>query len=164
VYWAVVHGRVQGAETMQRERPKHPTQRAKPGRVVEVDGQRWTRLEMPIQRDPRSRVKMAARAGGRVAETDFRVLRATDQYSLLEVCIGTGRTHQIRVHLSAIGHPVVGDRLYGAPASPAGLPPLERFFLHAREIEFQQPATGEVVHIEAPLPVEFTQLLQALAL
>ncbi len=149
-YWALVHGDAGKA-------------RAK-GRSVEVEGVRWTRLEMPISRDPRRRVRMAAHAAGRNAQTDFRVLRLFERgrYSLLEVRIATGRTHQIRVHLAAIGHPVVGDRLYGAPAQPEGLPKLNRFFLHAKQIEFDHPSTGVRLHIEAPLPEEFSELLAAL--
>lgn len=114
---------------------------------------------MPIRRDPRQRVKMTARAReGRAALTDFRVLEEWPNFSLLEVRIGTGRTHQIRVHLSAIGHPVVGDALYGAPRQPA----FPRFFLHAREIVFTHPATGMSVTVQAPLPPELEAELAAL--
>jgi 23S rRNA-/tRNA-specific pseudouridylate synthase len=67
------------------------------------------------------------------------------------------------VHLAAIGHPVVGDRLYGAPAEPVGLPAFSRFFLHAKQIEFDHPSTGVRLSIEAPLPEEFSELLAALA-
>ena len=150
IYWALVHG--------------DPSRRCSKGRVIEAGGRRWVRLEMAISRDTRSRVRMAARGPGRAAQTDFRVLKQTSEYSLLEVRIATGRTHQIRVHLSAIGHPVVGDRLYGAVKAPAGLPPLERFYLHAREIGFEHPSTGEPLRMIAPLPAEFTELLRALAL
>jgi 23S rRNA pseudouridine1911/1915/1917 synthase len=116
----------------------------------------WTRLEMPIRRDRRSRVKMTARAReGRPALTEFRVTAERPGYSLLEVRIGTGRTHQIRVHLSAIGHPVVGDNLYGAPRQPE----LGRFFLHAREIAFRHPVTGESLTITAPLADELERFL-----
>ncbi len=119
----------------------------------------WTRLEMPIRRDRRNRVKMTARAReGRPALTEFRVLSEPPGYSLLEVRIGTGRTHQIRVHLSAIGHPVAGDRLYGAPP----LPGLERFFLHAREISFRHPRTGRPLTVSAPLPLELERVLSGL--
>jgi len=150
-YWAIVHG------DAGRPTPK--------GRSVEVDGARWTRLEMPISRDPRRRERMAARGSGRNAQTDFRVLQLfqSGRYSLLEVRIATGRTHQIRVHLAAIGHPVVGDHLYGAPTAPAGLPPLHRFFLHAKRIEFDHPSTGERLSIEAPLPKDFEELIAELA-
>jgi 23S rRNA pseudouridine1911/1915/1917 synthase len=132
------------------------------GRSVTVEGVRWTRLEMPISRDPRRRVRMAAKTTGRTAQTDFRVIEKLNGYSLLEVRIATGRTHQIRVHLAAIGHPVAGDRLYGAPAEPAGLPKMDRFFLHAKEIVFRHPSSGAEMRIEAPLPPEFTALLAEL--
>ena len=71
---------------------------------------------------------------------------------MLEARIGTGRTHQIRVHLSTIGHPVAGDTLYGAPAQVEGHPPLGRYFLHAYRIRFRRPSTGEEVTLESPLP------------
>jgi 23S rRNA pseudouridine1911/1915/1917 synthase len=94
------------------------------------------RIEKPIARDPRHRTRMTARLNsGRAALTEFRVLQRFAGFTFLEVRIGTGRTHQIRVHLASIGHPVAGDRLYGAPAKPAKTeiqPPRERFFLHAR--------------------------------
>jgi 23S rRNA pseudouridine1911/1915/1917 synthase len=147
-YWALVHG--------------DAAKPSRQGRSVTVEGVRWTRLEMPISRDPRRRVRMAAKTTGRTAQTDFRVIEKLNGYSLLEVRIATGRTHQIRVHLAAIGHPVAGDRLYGAPAEPAGLPKLDRFFLHAKEIVFRHPSSGAEMRIEAPLPPEFTALLAEL--
>lgn len=111
------------------------------------------RIEKPIARDPQRRIRMTARLGhGRAAWTEYRVLRRFERFTWLEVRIGTGRTHQIRVHLSSIGHPVAGDRLYGAPAGVEGLPPLERFFLHAHRIRFHQPFTGQAVEIVSPLP------------
>jgi len=111
------------------------------------------RIEKPIARDPRHRVRMTARLPhGRAAWTEYRVLRRFGNFTFLEVRIGTGRTHQIRVHLSSIGHPVAGDRLYGAPPSSAGQPPHERFFLHAHRIRFQHPFTGQPVEIASPLP------------
>jgi 23S rRNA pseudouridine1911/1915/1917 synthase len=113
------------------------------------------RIEKPIARDAHRRVRMTARAPhGRAAWTEYRVLRRFPRFTFLELRIGTGRTHQIRVHLSSIGHPVVGDRVYGAPATVPGLPPLARFFLHAHRIRFQHPATGEPLAIESPLPRE----------
>ena len=148
-YWALVHG--------------NPAKQRRGGRVVVVEKQRWTRLEMPIGRDTRRRTRMAPRPAGRAAQTDFRVLRELGKYTLLEVRIATGRTHQIRVHLAAIGHPVVGDRLYGAPAADPNLPKLGRFLLHAKEIQFLHPSTGADVQIEAPLPAEFSSLLEPLS-
>lgn len=115
------------------------------------------RIDKPIARDPVVRIKMTARLGtGRVAQTEFQVLQRFAKHTLLEVKIGTGRTHQIRVHLSSIAHPVVGDHLYGAAAQPA----LDRYFLHARRIRFQSPATGEDVTVEAPLPGDLEDWLK----
>jgi 23S rRNA pseudouridine1911/1915/1917 synthase len=114
------------------------------------------RLTSPIARDPSRRLRMTTRLGtGRPALTQYRVLRRFEKFTYLEVRIGTGRTHQIRVHLSSIGHPVAGDRLYGAP-------PAERVFLHAHRISFLSPATGERVTVEAPLPPELARWLAAL--
>ncbi len=105
------------------------------------------RIEKPIARDPNRRVRMTARlAHGRAAWSEYRVLRRFEQFTLLEVRIGTGRTHQIRVHLASIGHPVAGDKLYGAPVGG------DRFFLHAHRISFDQPTTGERVTVVSPLP------------
>lgn len=113
------------------------------------------RIERPIARDPVRRTRMTARLKeGRAAWTEYRVLRRFAKFTLLEARIGTGRTHQIRVHLSSIGHPVVGDTVYGAPAKVEGQEPLGRYFLHARRIRFRQPATGAEISVEAPLPVE----------
>ncbi len=147
LYVALVHGLVPG-----KIRPGA-------GRPVILDDCRWTRLEMPIRRDRRRRTRMTARSSqGRPAVTDFRVLRQWPGFSLLEVRIWTGRTHQIRAHLAAIGHPVVGDTLYGAPAEPR----LGRLFLHARQIGFRHPATGEEMTIEAPVPEELERRLAEL--
>ena len=111
------------------------------------------RIERPIARDPVRRIRMTARlAEGRAAWSEYRVLRRFAHFTLLEVRIGTGRTHQIRVHLSSIGHPVAGDTLYGAPASLA--PPLGRYFLHAHRIRFRRPSGGEEISVVSPLPAE----------
>src|SRR5580698_438546 len=105
-------------------------------------------IETPIARDPVRRIRMTARlARGRHANTSYQVLKSFEKFTFLEVKIGTGRTHQIRVHLASIGHPVVGDKLYGAPASALG-----RYFLHARQIAFTSPGTGERITVSAPLP------------
>jgi 23S rRNA pseudouridine1911/1915/1917 synthase len=119
------------------------------------------------------------RPAGRAARTDFRVLERWRNHSLLEVRIATGRTHQIRVHLAAVGHPVAGDRLYGAaamdlgppetqlqgarePELHAGEPPSRRFFLHARRIRLAHPSSHEPLSIEAPLPPDFEKLVRSL--
>jgi len=113
------------------------------------------RIERPIARDPRHRTRMTARLKqGRAAWTEYRVLRRFARFTLLEARIGTGRTHQIRVHLSSIGHPVAGDSVYGAPAKVEGQPPLGRYFLHAHRVRFHQPSTGEEISVESPLPAE----------
>ena len=110
------------------------------------------RITKPIARDPVHRTRMTARLGrGRSALTDYRALKRFENATLLEIHIGTGRTHQIRAHMASIGHPVAGDRLYGAR-------PAERIFLHAWRIGFTSPATGERVTVEAPLPPEFRRL------
>ncbi|MEO8024891.1 MAG: RluA family pseudouridine synthase [Bryobacteraceae bacterium] len=117
------------------------------------------RVETPITRDPVRRTRMTTKLEkGRSALTMYRVLRrcAEARLSYLEVTIGTGRTHQIRVHLASIGHPVVGDRLYGAPADAD----LGRNFLHAHRISFDSPATGERVTVEAALPAELEAFLE----
>ena len=98
---------------------------------------------------------------GRSAITEYRVLEEIGLLSSLEVRIGTGRTHQIRVHLSSIRHPIVGDRLYGAPNHISGLPQLHRFFLHAHRLGFTSPTTGQRITVESPLPPELVDFLQA---
>src|SRR5437660_8168702 len=113
------------------------------------------RIDRPIARDPVRRVKMTARLDeGRAAWSEYRVLRRFQKFTFLEVRIGTGRTHQIRVHLSSIGHPVVGDTLYGAPAKIEGRAPLGRYFLHAHRIRFRTPLNGAEVAVESPLAPE----------
>jgi len=116
-------------------------------------------ITLPISRDPHRRTRMTARARtGRHARTDWRVIARLDRYTLVEAVLHTGRTHQIRAHFAAIGHPVVGDTLYGAPRNPpAGtrnLPALERNFLHAARIGFSHPSSGAWVEVRAPLPAD----------
>jgi 23S rRNA pseudouridine1911/1915/1917 synthase len=107
-------------------------------------------VRTPIARDPVRRTRMTTRAGsGRAAHTEYRVVRRFQRHTLLEVVIHTGRTHQIRVHLASIGHPVAGDTLYGAARTSHG-----RFFLHAQRITFISPASRERVTVEAPLAPE----------
>jgi 23S rRNA pseudouridine1911/1915/1917 synthase len=121
------------------------------GRVESETG----RIERPIARDPVRRTRMTARlAEGRAAWSEYRVLRRFPGFTLLEVRIGTGRTHQIRVHLSSLGHPVAGDTLYGAPARVEGRPPLGRYFLHAHRIRFRRPSDGEEITVVSALPGE----------
>ncbi len=108
------------------------------------------RITKPIARDPVRRTRMTARiATGRSALTEYRVLERFDGFTLLEIRLGTGRTHQIRVHMADLRHPVAGDKLYGRPPGQHSAP---RMFLHAARIGFLSPATGQRVTVEAPLP------------
>src|ERR1700680_1427963 len=128
-------------------------------------------VTLPISRDPRRRTRMTARGQkGRHARTDCRVIARLDRCTLVEAVLHTGRTHQIRAHFSAIGHPVVGDTLYGAPRNlrvgKRTLPMLDRNFLHAARIGFSHPSTGAWVEVRAPLPrdlrVYFEQITDSL--
>ena len=120
-----------------------------------------------ISRDSVRRVRMTTRrAGGREAITHYRVQRRIDsafgKFTLLEIRIDTGRTHQIRVHLSSLGHPVVGDTVYGAPAQVKGTKgaiSLGRNFLHAGALEFRHPRTGELLSFARGLPGELEEFL-----
>jgi 23S rRNA pseudouridine1911/1915/1917 synthase len=117
-------------------------------------------IDAPIGRDPRHRQRMALVSeinGGREARTRFKVLREIRGRSLLELQLETGRTHQIRVHLMSVGHPVVGDSVYGRAQLP--LPP--RQFLHATHLEFVHPVTGEWLIFDAPLPPDLADFLAA---
>ena len=121
------------------------------------------RITAKITRDPVHRTRMTARLGtGRSALTDWEVIQRFHRFTYLRVRIGTGRTHQIRVHLSSIGHPVAGDRLYGAPARVDGMAALDRYFLHAHRIVFTSPASGERVAVESPLPEDLAEWLASL--
>ncbi len=124
------------------------------GRVKRARG----RIAAPIARDPVHRTRMTTKTGsGRTALTDYEVLEEFEKSSYLSVRIGTGRTHQIRVHLASIGHPIYGDKVYGAPASD-----LRRFFLHAYRLRFRSPSTGEWITVESPLPGELATFLATL--
>jgi 23S rRNA pseudouridine1911/1915/1917 synthase len=112
-------------------------------------------IEADIGRDPRNRQRMAVVAEGRAARTGYRVVRYVRDYSLLEIKPETGRTHQIRVHLAAIGHPVVGDTTYGVKS-----PYLGRQFLHAARLGFRLPSTGKYVEFESPLPPDLEKALE----
>ncbi|MFZ0289172.1 MAG: RluA family pseudouridine synthase [Candidatus Sulfotelmatobacter sp.] len=121
-----------------------------------------------ISRDRLRRTRMTTRLeGGRAAATHYRVVRRLDtkfgKFTLLDVKIDTGRTHQIRVHVAAMGHPVVGDTMYGAPrqarghSAAIGLP---RNFLHAAELEFRHPRSGETIALRSELPEELREFLR----
>lgn len=134
------------------------------GRMKEDTG----RIELPVARDLQRRTRMTTRRReGREARTDWRVLAHLDGFTLLEVRLHTGRTHQIRVHFSAIGHPVVGDTTYGAPREPQirdhKLAPLGRPFLHAARIGFLHPTKRERVAFQAPLEAGLHEYLVRLA-
>ena len=114
-------------------------------------------IEAPIGRDPRLRTRMAVGgAGAREARTHFTLLRALPSSSLLALRLETGRTHQIRVHLRAIGHPVCGDPEYGTP----GMFGLQRQFLHAARLAFEHPVTGEPIEVRSPLPADLQAALE----
>jgi 23S rRNA pseudouridine1911/1915/1917 synthase len=129
-------------------------------------------IDAPIGRDPRHRQRMAVVEGGRAARTAYRVQRylpvrqeglsarqgGRDVYSLVEVTPSTGRTHQIRVHFAALGHPLAGDRVYGRPSAVLG-----RQFLHAHRLAFRHPVDGRPLEFESPLPEDLRQALEGLA-
>ena len=128
-------------------------------------------IDRPIARDPVRRIRMTTRTrSGRTAVSHYRVLRRIDspfgKLALVDVRIDTGRTHQIRVHLASLGHPVAGDRIYGAPEQlkTGKTKPLTlgRNFLHAAELEFTHPTTGRTLHFRAPLPPELREYLKTL--
>jgi len=130
------------------------------GRVAHDRGQ----ISKPVGRDPLRRTRM--KAGGiaaRQALTRYRVIRRLPHFTLLEAEPETGRTHQIRVHLASVGHPVVGDVTYGAPAKlrlgGREVATLARTFLHAAKLAFKHPRTDQPVSFEAPLPSELTAFL-----
>lgn len=120
------------------------------------------RIEAPIGRDPRHRTKMGVVADGRPATTGYRVTERFADWTLLELDLVTGRTHQIRVHLTAIGHPVAGDRVYGTGTSGRGPEGLERLFLHAWRLELTSPSRGELIRATAPLPPALEDVLASL--
>ena len=132
----------------------------------------WTKkdtgtINQSISRDPARRTRMTTRLNaGREAITHYRAVRRIEssfgKFTFLEVKIDTGRTHQIRVHLGALGHPIVGDALYGAPRQLRGkseLPTLQRNFLHAAALQLQHPRTGEEIALKSDLPDELHSFL-----
>lgn len=125
-------------------------------------------IELSIARHRTIRTRMAAqRARGRTAYTEYRVLDQFRGFSLLELKIKTGRTHQIRVHLSAIGHSVVGDDVYGERSNKAFAKKygeLGRYFLHSAELHFTHPMTGAPLEFHSPLPAELQKLLERIKL
>jgi 23S rRNA pseudouridine1911/1915/1917 synthase len=130
VYVAVVHGRL----------------KRKQGRVENF-------LEVTKLKSKQSFVK-SVKSGGKKAITDYSVLHESDEFSMVEVRITTGRMHQIRAHFSEMGHPVAGDRLYGSRFWEA-----PRFYLHAQKLAIKHPITGNIVQVESPVPPEFRALV-----
>jgi 23S rRNA pseudouridine1911/1915/1917 synthase len=128
------------------------------------------KVEEPLARDPRNRTRMAVVRGGRAALSLWRVRQRYTRFTLLDVQIKTGRTHQIRVHLAWIKHPVVGDETYGGgrdktlpdPALRARVSALGRQFLHAERLGFHHPSTGEWLSLTAPLPADLSEFLETL--
>ncbi|PAW75433.1 MAG: hypothetical protein B9S32_17925 [Verrucomicrobia bacterium Tous-C9LFEB] len=116
----------------------------------------------PIGRHPVARKKMAVVASGREAHTDYVVQKQWTQAALVECHLHTGRTHQIRVHLSHLGHPILGDTLYSRAWNGDGLPKPTRQMLHAARLSFMHPVTGKKVEFSSPLPEDFQELIRAL--
>lgn len=117
------------------------------------------RISAPIGRSPRDRKKMAVIRTGRPAVTHYKVLENLGAYALVEAVLETGRTHQIRVHLAYINHPVVGDQKYGRRKNNLGL---DKQALHAQVLEFNHPRTGEQMQFSADIPKEFSKVLKEL--
>ncbi len=120
------------------------------------------RIEAPIGRDPKDRKRMAVVPDGRQATTGYRVRERFPAWTLLELDLITGRTHQIRVHLAALGHPVAGDPVYGTGTARKGPDGLGRLFLHAWRLELVSPSSARLIRVEAPLPAELETVLEGL--
>lgn len=116
-------------------------------------------INMPIGRSTKDRKKMAVRKDGKEAITHFKVLKRYANYTLLEVKIDTGRTHQIRVHMAEIGHPVVGDMVYSNGKNEFGI---QGQMLHAKSLDFKHPISGKQMHLEAEVPEGFVSVLNQL--
>ena len=124
-----------------------------------IVGEDEATIDMPIGRSTKDRKKMAVVKNGKEAVTHFKVLKRYDRYTLLEVKIDTGRTHQIRVHMAEIGHPVVGDMVYSNGKNDFGV---EGQMLHAKSLDFRHPITGKQMHLEAELPEYFKNIIEKL--
>ena len=120
------------------------------------------RVEAPIGRDPRHPRRMAVVATGRPSTTGYRVRERFAEWTLLELDLVTGRTHQIRVHLASIGHPVAGDQVYASGPARKGPAGLDRLFLHAWRLELKAVTAERLIRAEAPLPAELERVLGGL--
>ena len=116
-------------------------------------------IDMPIARSDRERTKMAVSKRGKHAVTHLTVIEKFENFTLIEVVIETGRTHQIRVHLAEIGYPIVGDYVYSNGKNPFGV---EGQMLHSSKLEFIHPVTGQSMKLEAKLPAYFEKILSQL--
>ncbi len=151
----------------------HQIERRYAALVWGVLGDKNGRIEAPIGRHPNHREKMAVVEGGRAAATHFSVAERCPFTTLVECQLETGRTHQIRVHLAHIGHPVFGDPVYGGRDQTRGIRPeyrrqanwmlsrIKRQALHAKKLRFAHPTTGEMMEFAAPLPEDFQAALEA---
>ena len=120
-------------------------------------------IEAPVGRDPRVRTRMAVVPGGKPSRTSYRVLRRFAHATLLECNLATGRTHQIRVHMHSLAHPLVGDPVYRLARAASVLPaPFARQALHAAHLAFVHPVSGEPVKFDSPLPEDMRALIAGL--
>ena len=115
------------------------------------------KVDAPVGRHPRRRTRMAVVVGGKEARTNYKVIHQVAGYSLLEIYLETGRTHQIRVHMAYLGHPLLGDTTYGRSSSL-----VNRHFLHAFHLGFKHPVNGESLEFKIDLPSDLTHVLDAL--
>jgi 23S rRNA pseudouridine1911/1915/1917 synthase len=120
------------------------------------------RIEAPLGRDPKNRMRIAVVSDGRPSTSGYRVRERFRGWTLLDLDLITGRTHQLRVHLDAIGHPIAGDVVYGTGTSRRGPDGLTRMFLHSWRLELTSPSTGRLIRAEAPLPSELERVLDEL--
>ena len=125
------------------------------GRLREEEGT----IDKPLGRSPKDRKKMAVVQGGKRAVTHYRVLGRYQGYTHVLCRLETGRTHQIRVHMASLGHPIAGDPVYGSRGDKSGL---QGQCLHARRLIFRHPRTGEEMRLECPLPQDFAAFLAKL--
>ena len=116
------------------------------------------KVDAPVGRHPRRRTRMAVVIGGKEARTSYRVIEKFQEHSLLELYLETGRTHQIRVHMAHLGHPLVGDATYGHKSLL-----VDRHFLHAFHLAFKHPATGEALEFRTGLPADLAPAIAALS-